>query len=427
MAHPLIIASTIIFLYYVVFRILKLTDQPVKPFLKYLDSKFNRNVLKVCEILNKPYVPPFLWGRCGHIQTILYAKFGRFQCPLPRGTRRSVIMPDGATQTFDIFEPHCRHASGGDITLCVCPGIANSSEKKYVRTFVDYSQNQGYRVAVLNHIGALESVPITSPRIFTYGDTEEYDAMIQFVREHYPQSTLVSIGFSMGANIVVKYLGAEPHRQKYFLCALSVCQGYDCTRALDVLHEWESGRRIYNFMMTMNMLKHIRRNLNMLAGEGAKQFWQKNGLKPINYNVDKILSATSLCHIDEHLSRRMVGFPDIMGYYEDCSSINHLRKIQIPILLLHSEDDFLVPPKYNKCPLDYVDKAPNAIFAQTKHGGHLGFFEGGILKANTYSWLEKAVVGYVDAVYEVAVQQGIFPVIHDKLESSGNNCKIERS
>lgn len=53
----------------------------------------------------------------------------------------------------------------------------------------------------------------------------------------------------------------------------------------------------------MNMLKHIRRNLNMLVGEGAKQFWQKNGLKPINYNVDKILSATSLCHIDEHLSR----------------------------------------------------------------------------------------------------------------------------
>ncbi|XP_071825900.1 monoacylglycerol lipase ABHD2-like [Apostichopus japonicus] len=427
MAHPLIIASTFILVYYVVVKFLKLTDPPGKPFLKYVDSKFNKSVLQVCDILQKPYIPTYLWGRCGHVQTVLYAKYGRFHCPNPQGNRRSVVMSDGATQTFDVFEPHKPHASGGDITLCICPGIANSSEKKYIKTFVDYSQHQGFRVAVLNHIGALESVPITSPRIFTYGDTEEYDVMIQYIRENHPDSTLISIGFSMGANIVVKYLGEAPHRQSYFLCALSVCQGYDCTRALDVLHEWESGRRIYNFMMTLNMLKHIRRNLSMLVGEGAKQFWQKKGLEPIQYNVDKILGATSLCHIDEHLSRRMVGSPDIMEFYEDCSSVHHLRKVEIPILLLHSEDDFLVPPKYNNCPLEYVEKAPNAIFAQTKHGGHLGFFEGGVVRPNTYTWLEKVAIGYVEAVYEVAVTQKIHPVIRDKLETNGNHCQIERS
>lgn len=54
--------------------------------------------------------------------------------------------------------------------------------------------------------------------------------MIQYVRENFPSTNLVSVGFSMGANIVVKYLGESPHRQNYFLCALSVCQGYDCTR-----------------------------------------------------------------------------------------------------------------------------------------------------------------------------------------------------
>lgn len=56
-----------------------------------------------------------------------------------------------------------------DITMVICPGIGNHSEKNYIRTFVDHSQRQGYRCAVLNHLGALPNMELTSPRMFTYG------------------------------------------------------------------------------------------------------------------------------------------------------------------------------------------------------------------------------------------------------------------
>lgn len=56
-----------------------------------------------------------------------------------------------------------------EVTLAVCPGIGNSSESVYIRTFVHYAQCYGYRCAVLNHIGALSGVPVTSSRIFSYG------------------------------------------------------------------------------------------------------------------------------------------------------------------------------------------------------------------------------------------------------------------
>lgn len=52
----------------------------------------------------------------------------------------------------------------------MCPGIANTSESVYIRTFVHYAQYHGYRCAVLNHLGALSSVKLTSPRIFSYGE-----------------------------------------------------------------------------------------------------------------------------------------------------------------------------------------------------------------------------------------------------------------
>lgn len=58
----------------------------------------------------------------------------------------------------------------GDVTMVICPGIGNHSENKYIRTFVDHSQRQGYRCAVLNHLGALPNLELTAPRLFTYGN-----------------------------------------------------------------------------------------------------------------------------------------------------------------------------------------------------------------------------------------------------------------
>lgn len=56
--------------------------------------------------------------------------------------------------------------------MVICPGIGNHSEKHYIRTFVDYAQKDGYRCAVLNHLGALPNIELTSARMFTYGEIQ---------------------------------------------------------------------------------------------------------------------------------------------------------------------------------------------------------------------------------------------------------------
>ena len=74
-----------------------------------------------------------------------------------------------AEDVYLIFVHYCLYCFTGDYTILVCPGIANSSEAAYVCMFVNHAQSRGYRVAVLNHLGVLTSVPLTSSRIFTYG------------------------------------------------------------------------------------------------------------------------------------------------------------------------------------------------------------------------------------------------------------------
>lgn len=60
------------------------------------------------------YIPPLLWGKSGHLQTALYGKLGRVSSPHPSGVRKYLPMQDGATSTFDLFEPIGDHQTGGD-------------------------------------------------------------------------------------------------------------------------------------------------------------------------------------------------------------------------------------------------------------------------------------------------------------------------
>lgn len=60
------------------------------------------------------YIPPLLWGKSGHLQTALYGKLGRVSAPHPSGVRKYLPMVDGATATFDLFEPMGNHQTGGD-------------------------------------------------------------------------------------------------------------------------------------------------------------------------------------------------------------------------------------------------------------------------------------------------------------------------
>jgi abhydrolase domain-containing protein 2 len=117
------------------------------------------------------------------------------------------------------------------VTLILCPGICNSSESIYIRTFVHHAQRQGYRCIVLNHIGALKSIRVTSPRIFSYGCTSDLHTMIMHVLQSLPHTKIVAVGFSMGANLVTKYLGEQKFQvPSNIVGGISICQGYDALR-----------------------------------------------------------------------------------------------------------------------------------------------------------------------------------------------------
>ncbi|TKS73958.1 Monoacylglycerol lipase ABHD2-A [Collichthys lucidus] len=340
---------------YIIVRCLNLKSTTAPPEITYQDTPLSRYLLKSCPMLTKEYIPPLLWGKSGHLQTALYGKMGRVNTPTPCGVRKFLPMQDGATATFDLFEALGDHSTGDDVTMVICPGIGNHSEKNYIRTFVDHSQRQGYRCAVLNHLGALPNVDLTSPRMFTYGCTWEYAAMVGYIKRAFPQTLLVVVGFSLGGNIVCKFLGENRSNQDRVICCVSVCQGYSALRAQETFLQWDQCRRLYNFVLADNMRKLILSHRSSLLNMTSSNIGDAD--------MSRLYAATSLMQIDD----------SIMRHKQEC------------VCGVES-------PKRER------EKMPDVIFALTHHGGHLGFFEGAVLFPQPLTWMDKVIVEYTDAI-----------------------------
>ncbi|KAF3706221.1 Monoacylglycerol lipase ABHD2-A [Channa argus] len=344
---------------YIIVRCLNLKSPTGPPELIYQDTPLSLYLLKSCPMLTKEYIPPLLWGKSGHIQTVLYGKMGRVNTPSPCGVRKFLPMQDGATATFDLFEALEEHSTGDDITMVICPGIGNHSEKSYIRTFVDYSQRRGYRCAVLNHLGALPTVELTSPRMFTYGCTWEFGAMVAYIKQAFPHTQLIVVGFSLGGNIVCKFLGENRSNQDRVLCCVSICQGYSALRS--------------------SLLSMSSSNIG-------------------DAELSKLCTATSLMQIDDSVMRKFHGYGTLKEYYEKESCVHYMHKIAVPLLLLNSLDDPLIHQSLLAIPRVLAEKMPNVTFALTHHGGHLGFFEGAVLFPQPLTWMDKVIVEYTDAI-----------------------------
>ncbi|XP_068169245.1 monoacylglycerol lipase ABHD2-like [Antennarius striatus] len=375
---------------YVVVRCLNLSSTAAPPEVTCRDTPLSRFLLKSCPMLTKDYVPPLLWGKSGHIQTVLFAKMGRVNTPTPCGVRKFLPIHDGATATFDLFEALGDHSTGDDVTMVICPGLGNHSEKKYIRTFVDHSQRRGYRCAVLNHLGTLPDVELTSPRMFTYGCTWEFAAMATYVKQAFPQTLLVVVGFSLGGNIVCKYLGENRCNQERVLCCVSVCQGYSALRAQDTFLQWDQCRRLYNMAMAANLKKIVRSHSRSLLDMKSS---------PVgDADLSRVFAATSVTQIDESIMRKFHGYASVKEYYEKESCVHYIHNISVPLLLINSSDDPLVHRSLLAIPRTLAGKMPNVTFALTHHGGHMGFFEGSVLVPHPVSWMDRAIVEYTDAV-----------------------------
>ena len=66
-----------------------------------------------------------------------------------------------------------------------------------------------YNAVVVNHRGGYPGLKITSPKLYWAASSWDYKEAVDHIKAKHPDLHIYGVGFSLGANILAKYLGEE--------------------------------------------------------------------------------------------------------------------------------------------------------------------------------------------------------------------------
>jgi predicted alpha/beta-fold hydrolase len=197
-------------------------------------------------------------------------------------------------------------------------------------------------------------------RLYHSGETTDLDLVVRrFVREH-PDQPLVLAGFSLGGNVLLKWLGEQGDR------APSEVRG---AVAVSVPFDLERGARFIERGFGRVYTRHFLRTLKAKARA-------KLARDPGLFDPGKLEQAKTLYEFDDVVTAPVHGFADAHDYYERSSSLGYLASIRRPTLLLSAYDDPFLPAEvlYEVQGIAATNRFLTAEFHP--RGGHVGFVSG---------------------------------------------------
>ncbi len=333
-----------------------------------------------------PFKPAW-WCRGGHFQTI-YGGLFRAKPHLPLRRERLEI-PDGDFLDLDWVD-----GKGDEPLVVILHGLGSSARVPYVLSILDGINKTGWRAVAINARGSLE--PNRLLETTHAGKSEDLDFVLNYLisMRHSAPSELSAaqpsmrsasrgapiylIGYSLGGNVILKYLGEKGENiPKEVAKAAVISVPYDLAQSA---HNLDKGfnREVY----TRIILNHLKAQ----TFEKAKRF-------PDAIDFEKVKNARTFQVYDREITARLNGFRDERDYWTHSSSVNYLDRIRIPVLLIHAANDPFLPEK--DLPLDKINQSPYLKLVLTSDGGHLGFISGNV-PFHSDKWLDSTLLGFFE-------------------------------
>ncbi len=311
---------------------------------------------------------PAWWLRGRHAQT-LAGKYLRSGSGLPL-ERRRVDTPDGDFLDLD-FAPE--PASDAPLVVLL-HGLEGSTQREYMSLMFRELSDRGLRGVGMNFRGCGgESNRL--PRAYHSGDTGDLAHVIARLRRTRPRRPIGAAGFSLGGNVLLKYLG-ERGDAAAIDAAVAVSVPFDLPGSAERLSTGIMGRT-YGAYFLRSLRRKVREKRHLLNGK---------------VDVDRTLAARTLRDFDDALTAPVHGFADADDYYARADVRRHLAHIRVPALLIQARDDPFLPR--GAAPDAIVADNPHLTAAFTDRGGHLGFVEGA-LPWHPHFWAEREAARFL--------------------------------
>ena len=296
-------------------------------------------VFDVPLIENSDYKPPWYW-RNAHLQTILPNRVRRV-----RGVGYQVESVDLDGDVVDLYWSRV----GSECVVVVAHGLGGHVYRPYMLGMVRALNRAGCD-AVAWHVWEQDDRD-TGSHFCHGGTTAGLRSLVQDLAGRYRRVALV--GFSLGGNVVLKYLGEEGEGT-CVAGAVALSVPCDLLAAADRLSE--PGNRVYLNSFLRTLKATVRRKAHFM---------------PDRVTVEGLRGIKSLFAFDDQYTAPLNGFADAHDYYAQCSSGPYLDAIRIPTLLVNARNDPFLP---ETCyPVETCRSHECVSLEMPDSGGHLGF------------------------------------------------------
>ncbi len=325
----------------------------------------------------RPFVPLRGFGGA-HMQTIL----GTLGAPHPGDFPHEILkvpLFDGDQLVLRVNRP-ARDRPTGPLDkplVLLLHGLAGSSESSYILRLTAKLNRQGFTVIRFNHRGCAPEGRALAKGIYHAGRIEDIDGTVQFLKGHFPHKKLLVAGFSLSANMLLRFLGErfEQVTHSNLLGALAVNPPIDleaCSQALCRKDNFYIDR-----FFTRLMLQTVQARCQIFPDEPTL-VWP---------------TTLNLRIFDELFTAPRAGFKSREDYYHLSSAKHSLHKIRLPTEILGALDDPIIPPST----FENITLSPETSLRIESHGGHLGYIGRHKTVHGDRRWMDEFVLNWIQS------------------------------
>ena len=313
---------------------------------------------------------PAWWLPGPHLQT-LWPYCIRRHSDLPL-RRERLELPDGD------FVDLCwaGEPAGSSPVVALFHGLEGSIDSPYARPMLKQIRDAGW-CGVFMHFRGCSGEPNRLARSYHSGDTGDIRFLLATLSRRFPAAPLAAIGYSLGGNALLKYLGeageAAPLR---------------CAVAISVPFLLANGARRLNRGLSRIYQRHL---LGLLQLKVLAKF----KTRPAPVDVTNVTGMNTFYRFDDSITAPLHGFNSADDYYSRCSSRRFLGAVRVPTLILHSRDDPFMTPEAIPEP---GELSKHVTLELSAGGGHVGFIAGRVPGRAVY-WLEQRVPEFIRSFF----------------------------
>lgn len=264
--------------------------------------------------------------------------------------------------------------------IIVVHGLEGSADAGYVASLSQQALTRGFGVHRLNlrTCGGTEDLCDT---LYHSGLTSDTKQILRTIREQTEQPTFL-VGFSLGGNMALKLAGELGDSD----CVSGVCA---VSAPIDLAACVRTLERRSNYTYARRFLDRLRSRVE-----------RKSKLTPHLYSREGLDNVKTIWEFDDRFTAPLFGFGTAANYYATQSAARFLDAIRIPTLVIHAQDDPLVPFEVYNHPAFRTNQMLTLIAPE--HGGHLGFLSRKRprfwVDSVLLDWMEEALLPRTDRV-----------------------------